>query len=107
MILRLMFIFLRRKDGDVKRKAALHDLNIHMVHIKLCDNKSNCHNPITVGEDTNALRVYCIQCHATIVIRKTPWGSPEKNHYAKVFRRDILQGGDPLFYKIYPHWLKT
>ena len=73
----------------------------------ICDNKSNCHNPITVGEDANALRVYCKQCHAIIVIRKELTGAPHKSQYAKVFKRDILQGSEPLFYKIYSQYLKT
>ena len=66
-----------------------------------CDNKSRCHNPITIGEDNNALRVYCKDCHAIIVIRKDYRGVPERRKYAEVFKRDILQGNDKLFYKYY------
>lgn len=72
----------------------------------ICDNINSCHNPITVGEDTNALRVYCKDCHAIIVIRKDYRGVPEKRQYSEVFKRDILQGNDNLFYRYYPQWLK-
>lgn len=73
----------------------------------LCDNITNCHQPITIGEDQSALRVYCTQCQHQFVIHKDAnTGAPDKREYAKIFRRDILQGNDPLFYKIYPQWLK-
>lgn len=74
----------------------------------MCNNISECHNPVTIGEDINALRVYCKICNAIIIIRKSPiTGAPEKKHYAEVFKRDILQGNDNLFYKYYPQWLRT
>lgn len=70
-----------------------------------CNNTRDCHNPVTLSEDEDALRVYCSQCHGIIVIRKQ-LGVVENRQYSKVFKRDILQGKDPLFYKIYPKWLK-
>lgn len=73
-----------------------------------CDGISNLHNPITVNEDQNALRVYCKQCLNQYIIRKDPnTGAPHKAQYAKIFRRDTLQGNTNLFYKIYPQWLRT
>ncbi len=73
-----------------------------------CDNISNCHDPITIGEDRNALRVFCKQCKHQYVIRKDPnTGAPEKREYARIFKRDTLQGNDNLFYKIYPQYLRT
>ena len=72
-----------------------------------CDNKSHCHDPITIGEDINGLRVHCKQCHTTEVIRKMPWGTPHKAQYAAFFKRDILQGNDNLFYKYYPQHLRV
>lgn len=72
-----------------------------------CDNISNCHDPITIGEDSNALRVICKQCKNIYVLRKDPnTGAPEKKEYSKIFKRDILQGNDNLFYKIYPQYLR-
>lgn len=72
-----------------------------------CDNKNACHDPVTVCEDNNALRVYCKECHAIIVIRKDYRGVPVNKQYSEVFRREILQGSDPLFYKYYTQWIKT
>ena len=71
-----------------------------------CDSVSNVHDPVTIGEDASALRVFCKQCKHTYVICKSPNGAPEKKQYAKVFKRDILQPRDPMFYKIYPHYLR-
>lgn len=71
-----------------------------------CDGKSNIHDPITIGEDSCALRVLCKQCKSQFVIRKSPNGAPERRAYAKIFKRDILQGSDNLFYKVYPQYLK-
>lgn len=74
--------------------------------IKECDNKSQVHDPLTIGEDESAMRVFCKQCKRRYVIYKDKvTGAPEKKLYAKIFKRDILQGSDPLFYKIYPHYL--
>lgn len=73
----------------------------------ICDNITNVHDPITVAEDGNALRVFCKQCKHQFVIRKHPVkGNPEMRDYAKIFKRDILQPKDPLFYKVYPQYLK-
>ena len=69
-----------------------------------CNNISNCHDPVTIS-DGDALRVICKQCHHQYIIRKSPNGAPEIKQYAKIFKRDILQPKDPLFYKIYPHYL--
>ena len=71
----------------------------------ICNGKSAVHNPITVSDGDSALRVLCIQCKKQFVIRKSPNGAPEIKQYAKIFKRDILQPKDPLFYKIYPHYL--
>lgn len=74
--------------------------------MKPCDNLSACHRPETVAEDDNALRVVCKDCKAQQVIRKdSVKGVPEKRSYARFFKRDILQGGDNLFYKYHPEYL--
>lgn len=71
-----------------------------------CNNFSNCHDPITIGEDYNALRVFCKICKHQYVIHKDITLAPEKRLYAKIFKRDILQPRENLFYKVYPHYLK-
>jgi len=71
-----------------------------------CNGKSNLHDPLTI-HDGEVERVICKQCKHQDIIRKDPVsGAPEKRQYAKIFRRLILQPKDPLFYKIYPQYLK-
>lgn len=73
----------------------------------ICDNVKSCHDPVTIKEDQCALRVLCKNCHHQFVIRKDPFkGNPEIKQYAKIFKRDILQPKDPLFFKVYPQYLK-
>lgn len=72
-----------------------------------CDNISNCHDPITIGEDNNAIRVFCRQCKHQYVIRKDWRGVAENRQYSEIFKRDVLQGNDNLFYKIHPQHLRT
>lgn len=64
-----------------------------------CNNKSNCHNLKTIIDDTSAERVICTECKHQYVLRKDLRGVPEKRMYAKLFKRNILQGNDNLFYK--------
>lgn len=65
-----------------------------------CNNISSTHSPIIVAEDQNAMRIYCTECHNQFVIRKEPFkGVPENRQYSKIFKRDVLQGNDNLFYK--------
>ena len=76
--------------------------------VKECDNKSQCHLPVVIGEDENAMRVFCKICHRRYIIRKDPYtGAPEKRQYAKIFKKDILQGNDNLLYKYRPDFLKV
>jgi hypothetical protein len=78
-----------------------------MEYSQSCDNKSRAHDPITIGEDNNAQRVLCKECKSVIVIRKDWRGAPEKRQYAEVFKRDILQRSENLFYKYYPQYLQA
>lgn len=76
--------------------------------ITTCDNVSHCHDLVEIGKDENAMRVLCINCGKQEVIHKHPVkGNPEARHYAEVFKKDILQPNDNLFYKYYPQYLKT
>lgn len=72
-----------------------------------CDNKSSVHDPVTIGEDYHALRVLCKQCKNQYVIHKDFSLAPEKRMYAKIFKKDILQPKENLFYKAYPQYLLT
>jgi len=71
----------------------------------ICNNISHCHNLQTI-DDTDAQRVICDQCKHVFIIRKEPIKNvPEKRLYAKIFKKDILQGKDNLFYKYHPEYL--
>ena len=73
----------------------------------ICDNRSKCHQLLNI-DDSDALRVICVECKKQFVIRKDPFtGAPEKRQYAKIFKRDILQGSDNLLYKYRPDFLKV
>lgn len=71
-----------------------------------CNNKSNCHDLKTIS-DSDALRVICKICYNTYILRKDWRGVPEKKLYAKIFKQDILQGKDNLFYKYHPEHLRV
>jgi hypothetical protein len=72
-----------------------------------CDNVAYCHDPVTIGEDTNALRVLCKQCKHQYVIRKDWRGMPDNREYSKLYKKEVLQPNDNLFYRYYPQHLKT
>lgn len=72
-----------------------------------CDNYSSCHNPVTLSEDNFALRVFCKDCKHQYILRKDWRGVVENREYSKIFKRDILQPRENLFYKIYPRYLRT
>lgn len=61
-----------------------------------------------INDGDSAQRIVCIQCRQVFVVRKNPYtGAPEKRQYARLFKRDILQGNDSLLYKYHPEYLKT
>lgn len=73
-----------------------------------CDNISQCHKLIDIAIGDTAMRVLCTICKQQIVVRKDPYKDvPERRQYAKVFKRDILQGNDNLFYKYYSQHIRT
>lgn len=71
-----------------------------------CNNISYCHDPIIIGEDQSATRVICVQCKHQYVIHKDWRGVPENRQYSKIYKKDILQGNDNLFYKYYPQHIR-
>lgn len=76
--------------------------------MKICDNKSACHNMKEIIDGDSAMRVICIECKRQFVIRKDSFkGVPEKRQYAKLYKRDILQGSDSLLYRYHPEYLKV
>lgn len=75
------------------------------MQIKPCDNTSSCHDLINIGEDNNAMRVICSHCKHKYVIRKDWRGVPENRQYSKIYKKEILQGRDNLFYKYNEQYL--
>ena len=72
-----------------------------------CNNISNCHSMKEISDGDTAMRVICEICHHQYVIRKDRIkGVPEKRQYAKLFKRDVLQGNDNLLYKYHPEYLR-
>lgn len=78
-----------------------------ILMIKQCDNIIACHNPITIGEDNNALRWHCKNCKQTGIIRKDWRGVNFNREYSKIYKKEILQPHEPLFYKYYPHYMRS
>lgn len=77
-----------------------------MVNIE-CNNQSSSHDPITIGEDSNCMRVLCKECKTQYNIRKDWRGIPFNRQYSEIFRRDTLQPNTNLFYRYYPKYLRT
>ena len=72
-----------------------------------CDNVSAAHEPFIIGEDESAERIVCKHCKHQEVLRKDHRGIHEPREYARVFKQHTLQGNSNLFYKYYPHYLRT
>ena len=64
-----------------------------------CDNESICHDSQIIGEDNNAILVYCSQCGQQERLGKDIKGSPENRVYTQWFKKDTLQPDFPLYYK--------
>jgi len=74
----------------------------------ICNNVSNAHRLKEIDDGDTAMRVICQECWKQFTIRKDPIkGVPEKRQYAKIFKRDIMQGNDNLLYKYHHEFLKT
>ena len=71
-----------------------------------CDNISACHTMEVIAEDANAMRCICTTCKGQYTVRKDWRGIPLNRQYAKLFKKDILQGNDNLLYKYHPHFLR-
>lgn len=73
-----------------------------------CDNVFACHELKILEEERNAMRVICIHCWGQYVIRKHHIKDvPENRQYSKIFKKDILQGNESLFYKYHPEFLRV
>lgn len=68
----------------------------------ICDNINNCHDNIVINEEHSGIRVRCKLCGEINVLRKDIDGRFNNREYAKIFKRDIVQVGTNLYYKIHP-----
>ena len=75
--------------------------------IENCDNIRAAHNLLLISEDESASRYICTECKEQYVVRKDYRGVPLNREYIKLFKRDVLQGGDNLLYKYHPKYLRT
>lgn len=71
--------------------------------VNSCDNINSCHENIITNETPDGIRVICTQCKQVNVLRMDKEGRFNNRAYSKIFKRDLLQPGENLYYKIYPH----
>lgn len=64
-----------------------------------CDNFSQCHDAVIIGEDVSAILVFCKNCRAMERIGKDINGNPEHRAYSNWFKRDFIQADHPLYYR--------
>lgn len=66
----------------------------------ICDNINHCHDNIQITETDDGLRVICKVCKQINILRKDRYSRFNNRQYSKVFKRDILQPGTNLYYKV-------
>lgn len=64
-----------------------------------CDNLASCHNSQIIGEDNNAVLIYCNECGEQQRIGKDLKGNPEHRLFSEWYKRDVVQPDHPLYYK--------
>lgn len=68
----------------------------------MCDNINSAHNNETISESPEGIRVRCKECGEVNILRMDADGRMNNKLYSKVFKRDLLQPGENLYYKVYP-----
>ena len=68
----------------------------------MCDNINSVHDNITIRETKDGIRVYCKRCKSINIIRLDLNGRTNNREYSKIFKRDLLQPGENLYYKEHP-----
>lgn len=68
-----------------------------------CDNKNKCHNNQIINKQEDGIRIICKDCKEINIIRIGLDGRMNNRKYAKVFKKDILQPGENLYYKYNSH----
>jgi hypothetical protein len=68
-----------------------------------CDNKNQVHDNLVINETKDGIRVYCKLCKEVNVLRMDLNGRFNNREYQRVMKRDTLQPGSNLYYKVYPN----
>jgi len=70
--------------------------------MKPCDNINSVHDITVINETPDGIRTRCKICGQIDVLRCDKDGRFNNKQYSKIFKRDILQPSDNLYYKIFP-----
>lgn len=68
----------------------------------VCDNKNQVHDNKMICEEKDGIRVICTICKKINIMRIDENGRMNTRLYGKVFKRDTVQPGSNLYYKVYP-----
>jgi len=68
----------------------------------VCNNTDSVHDNEVINETPDGIRVYCKRCKQINVLRMDLNGRMNNKEYAKIFKKDILQPGENLYYKENP-----
>ena len=71
--------------------------------IRPCDNLSDTHDNILIKEEKDGVRYLCKICKQQNVMRIGEDGRMDNREYTKVFKRDILQPSDNLYFKVHEY----
>lgn len=67
-----------------------------------CDNIEEAHDCVEIGEDHDALQVYCRNCEESYRIGKVQ-GVPNSKEYGEYFFTFAVQPPHPIFYKTHAY----
>lgn len=67
----------------------------------ICDNKNSVHDNVIINETDDGIRCICKICKKINVLRREKNGRFNNRQYSKVFKRDILQPGENLYYRVH------
>ena len=72
-----------------------------------CDTFYTPHLASVIGEDENAIKVYCKRCTNVFRVGKDWRGAPNNKQWGKLFFTDVVQPPHPLYYKLHPQVMHT
>lgn len=68
----------------------------------MCDNINESHDNIVINETPDGIRTFCKICKEINTVRFDKEGRYNNKEYSKIFKRDLLQPGENLYYKYNP-----